>query len=56
MWLCDMFIILSGEGIRRPLYLISSFRNEQEHCSSCNNSAINQANKGTRFILRFVKL
>jgi hypothetical protein len=52
-----MLIILSNEGIRRFLYLISFilFRNEREHYSSCSNAAVDYANSATRFILRFIE-
>jgi hypothetical protein len=48
-WLVAVFIALSGDDIRSLISLISLtlFRDEQEHCSSCNNA--------TCFILRFIK-
>lgn len=51
-----MFVVLSGEGIKRLLYLISLtlFYNGREHNSWSNNAAVVQANKAI-YILRFIK-
>jgi hypothetical protein len=53
-WLDAMFVVLSGEGFRRLIYLISLtvFHDEREHYSTCT---ITSANKATRSILRFIK-
>jgi hypothetical protein len=48
--------ILSGEGIRRLIYLISLtlFRYKREYYNSCNTGNVDYVNKATRFILRFI--
>jgi hypothetical protein len=42
MWLDAVFIVLSGQGIRRLIYLISltSIRDDREHYSSCNTANV----------------
>jgi hypothetical protein len=57
MWLGVMFIVLSGEDIRRLRCQISLtlFRDEREHYSLCNNAAVDYANNDTDFVLRFIK-
>jgi hypothetical protein len=49
-----MFVVLSGDIIRRLIYLIylTLFRAEREHNNMYN---IDSANKATRFIWSFIK-